>query len=87
MDAASQLRSPAIGRVENGIVAEWNVSDRRVEEVLRECSVFERLAVNVGIRVELGGYARRNRIKFHAGASRAGIKPLRHKPEEMPHTH
>ena len=87
MDAASQLRTTPIGRIEDRVVAKRNVSDRCVEEVFRKGGVFERFAMNVRIRVEFGGDASRNRVEFNAGAPRAWVQTFRHESEEMADTH
>src|SRR4051794_17954208 len=73
--------------IESSPLAERYVSNRRIEEVFRKSSVFERLSMNIGIRVKFGRNTSRDGIEFHTCASRARIQTLRHQSEEMTHTH
>ena len=60
MDAAGQLRTPSIRGIVYRKIAKRDVPNRCIEEVSRKCSIFERLAMDVGIRVESGRDSRRD---------------------------
>ena len=87
VDAASQVRTAPISRIEDRVVAERDVADGRVEEISRKSNIFEGFAVNVRIRVEFGGDAGRNRVQFDAGAPCACVQAFRHESEKMPNAH
>jgi hypothetical protein len=87
VDRVGQVRTAPIRRIVDRIVAERDVSNCRIEVVLRKRRILEGLSMNGRFRVEGGGDARRNRIQLDTRPPCTGIQGLRHQPKEMPDTH
>ena len=68
----------------HGVVAEGNVADHRVEEIIRQVSLLEPLREDCRVRVELFGDPRRDAVQLDARPPAAGQQGVRHQAEEMP---
>jgi hypothetical protein len=87
VNGACQVRTSAVYRVIDRIIAERDISNSRVKEVLRNRGFFEALCMNARIRVEFGGDARGDRVELHTGASRTGMQTFGHHAKEVTDTH
>lgn len=71
----------------HGIIAERDVTDHRVEEIIGKSRFLEALCEDGGIGIELLGDAGGDAVHFYAGTPGARQQHFRHQPEEMTGTH
>jgi hypothetical protein len=74
------------GYVAHPVVAEWDIPHGQVEVIVRQRCILEALMEYRGVRVELPGDARGDRVKLDAGAV-AAVHGLGLEAEEMAHAH
>ena len=67
----------------DGVIAERNIGDGKVERFVGKFGFFKRLLADVGVGIQRLGDARRQRINFNAGDGGVAEHFLRHEADEM----
>ena len=73
-----------VGGIVDGVVAEGNIADHRVEEIIRQRCLFKPLREDRRVGIELFRDPGRDAVQLDSGPPAAGQQRLRHQAEEMP---
>ncbi len=84
--AGESGRAP-VGGIVDRVIAERDIADHGVEEIVRKRRILEALGEQGRVGIEAFGNARGDVVEFDAGSARAGEKLVRHKSEEVAHSH